>query len=64
MAEEKYDVETGEKMIRDNRPLTITYQGKSKTFCMPGWYPIGSDEGTFTSTDMKVYDRAINELKT
>ncbi|WP_308548183.1 type II toxin-antitoxin system MqsA family antitoxin [uncultured Selenomonas sp.] len=63
MVEERFDVETGKKLVRDTRPLTITYQGKSKTFSMPGWYPEGDDDGTFTDADMKVYDRAINELK-
>ncbi|WP_027397740.1 type II toxin-antitoxin system MqsA family antitoxin [Anaerovibrio lipolyticus] len=59
----KYDVETGEKLIRDVREVTITYQGYSKTFPMPGWYPEGNDEGTFTDDDMKTYDRALNQLK-
>ena len=54
----KYDVETGKKLIRDIRDITITYQGHSKTFSMPGWYPEDNDEGTFTQEDMKAYDRA------
>ena len=54
MVEERFDVETGKKLVRDTRPLTITYQGKSKTFSMPGWYPEGDDDGTFTDADMKV----------
>lgn len=59
----KYDVETGKKLIRDIRDITITYQGHSKTFSMPGWYPEDNDEGTFTQEDMKAYDRALNQLK-
>lgn len=59
----KYDIETGEKLIRDTRNITITYQGHSKTFPMPGWYPENNDEGTFTQEDMKAYDRALNQLK-
>lgn len=59
----KYDAETGEELIRDVRNITITYQGRDKTFPMPGWYPKDNDEGTFTDEDLKVYDRAINELK-
>ena len=59
----KYDVETGEKLVRDVREVTITYQGYSKTFPMPGWYPEDNDEGTFTDEDMKTYDRALNQLK-
>lgn len=59
----KYDAETGEKLIRDIRNITLTYQGHSKTFPMPGWYPSDSDEGTFTDEDMKAYDRALNQVK-
>ena len=59
----KYDIETGERLTRDIRPLTITYQGHSKTFDMPGWYPAGEGEATFTDEDLKIYDKAIKELK-
>jgi len=59
----KYDVETGERLTRDIRPFTITYQGHSKTFDMPGWYPAGEGEATFTDEDLKIYDKAIKELK-
>ena len=59
----KYDAETGEQLIRDVRNITITYQGHSKTFPMPGWYPRDNNEGTFTDEDMKTYDRALNQLK-
>ena len=59
----KYDVETGERLMRDIRPFTITYQGHSKTFDMPGWYPAGEGEATFTDEDLKIYDKAIKELK-
>ena len=55
----RYDVETGEKLVRDVRNITITYQGHDKTVEMPGWYPEDNDEGTFTDEDLKVYDRAI-----
>ena len=59
----KYDVETGERLTRDIRPFTITYQGHSKTFDLPGWYPAGEGEATFTDEDLKIYDKAIKELK-
>lgn len=59
----KYDIETGERLTRDIRPFTITYQGHSKTFYMPGWYPAGEGEATFTDEDLKIYDKAIKELK-
>lgn len=59
----KYDIETGEELIRDVRPMTITYKGHNLTFDMPGWYPKSNDEGTFTDDDLKTYDKAINHLK-
>lgn len=61
--ERRYDLETGEELIRDVRPMTITYESHSLTFDMPGWYPKNNDEGTFTDDDMKTYDKAINLLK-
>ena len=30
---------------------------------MPGWYPAGEGEATFTDEDLKIYDKAIKELK-
>ncbi len=59
----RYDAETGEALTRDIRPLTITYKGHSKTFDMPGWYPPGDGEATFLDEDLKVYDKAIKQLK-
>ena len=59
-----YDVETGAELKRAIRPFTINYQGHSKTFDMPGWYPANDEcEATFTQDDLKVYDKAIKELK-
>lgn len=64
MEEFIYDVETGAELKRDIRPFTITYQSQNKTFAMPGWYPANNEcEATFTQEDLKVYDKAIKELK-
>ena len=64
MEDVKYDVETGAELRRDIRPFTITYQGRSRTFNMPGWYPAGEEcEATFTQDDLKVYDKEIKVLK-
>jgi HTH-type transcriptional regulator / antitoxin MqsA len=57
------DPETGAKLRRDVRPLTLTYKGTSITFAMPGWYGERPDEGVFDPEDMKVSDRALNRLK-
>ncbi|SEH22757.1 MULTISPECIES: type II toxin-antitoxin system MqsA family antitoxin [unclassified Selenomonas] len=64
MEDVMYDVETGAELRRDIRPFTITYQGRSRTFNMPGWYPAGEEcEATFTQEDLKVYDKEIKVLK-
>lgn len=55
--------ETGQPMVRGERPMTITYKGHVATFNMPGWYCEASDESIHTGEDMKVSDRELNRLK-
>lgn len=55
--------ETGKPMVRDEKPMTIAYKGKSTTFDMPGWYCDESGESIHTGRDMKVSDRELNKLK-
>jgi HTH-type transcriptional regulator / antitoxin MqsA len=55
--------ETGKPMVRDVRPMTITYKGQSSTFDMPGWYCQESDESVHTGEDMKISDSALKVLK-
>lgn len=55
--------ETGKPMVRDTRPMTITYKGQSSTVAMPGWYCNESDESIHTGEDMKVSDAALKALK-
>jgi HTH-type transcriptional regulator / antitoxin MqsA len=44
--------------------MTLEYQGARVTFGMPGWYCDACDEGIHTGDDMKVSDRALDNLKT
>nr|WP_294506432.1 type II toxin-antitoxin system MqsA family antitoxin [uncultured Rhodopila sp.] len=55
--------ETGAPMHRDTRPMTLTYQGETITFDMPGWYCDTSEESIHSGQDMKVSDRMLNRLK-
>ncbi len=55
--------QTGKPMVRDTRPMTLSYKGQSTTFDMPGWYCAGSDESIHTGDDLKVSDRALKQLK-
>jgi HTH-type transcriptional regulator / antitoxin MqsA len=50
-------------MVRDTRPMTITYDGQSSTFEMPGWYCDESGESIHSCEDVKVSDRSLKELK-
>jgi HTH-type transcriptional regulator / antitoxin MqsA len=54
---------TGQAMLRDVRPMTISYKGHVTTFDMPGWYCDASDESIHSADDLKVSDRALNRLK-
>ncbi len=55
--------ETGAEMHRGTRSMTIHYKGHSKAFEMPGWYVDGVEGGIHDGRDLKVSDRALNELK-
>ena len=55
--------ETGKPMVRDTRPMTLTYKGQSTTIDMPGWYCNESGESIHTGEDMKVSDAALKALK-
>lgn len=55
--------QTGKPMMRDERPMTLTYKEASATFDMPGWYCDESGESIHTGEDMKVSDRELNKLK-
>jgi HTH-type transcriptional regulator / antitoxin MqsA len=54
---------TGTPLRRDVRPMTLTYKGESLTFNMPGWYCDSCNESIHTGADMKLSDRALNQLK-
>lgn len=54
---------TGAIMVRDTRPLTLSYRGMSETFDMPGWYCEESGESIHSGDDMKISDQHLNALK-
>ncbi len=57
------DPKTGAAPQRGMRPLTLTYLAHNITVDMPGSYGALPDEGAFDAEDMKVSDRALNQLK-
>lgn len=50
-------------MVRDTRPMEISYRGQSTTVDMPGWYCDESGESIYTAEDIKVSDTALKELR-
>jgi HTH-type transcriptional regulator/antitoxin MqsA len=50
-------------MVRDIRPMTLTYEGQSTTIDMPGWYCTEFSESIHTGEDMMVSDAALKGLK-
>ncbi|HTT85263.1 MAG TPA: type II toxin-antitoxin system MqsA family antitoxin [Rhizomicrobium sp.] len=56
--------ETGEKLTRGVRPMTVRYGGLSRIVDVPGWYPAqeGGD-GVLEGADMEPIDEALRELK-
>jgi HTH-type transcriptional regulator / antitoxin MqsA len=55
--------ETGKRMVRDTRPMELSYKGQSITIDMPGWYCNESGESVHTDEDLKVSDAALKELR-
>lgn len=54
---------TGKPMVRDVRPLVVTFGKKTATVDMPGWYGDGNSDSIHTAEDMKVSDAALAELR-
>jgi HTH-type transcriptional regulator/antitoxin MqsA len=55
--------ETGKPLMRDIRPMTLTYKGQSTTFDMPGWYGEDDNDSVHSGIDMQVSDAALKQLK-
>ena len=57
--------ETGEKLTRGVRRVTVRYQGLARTVQVPGWYPANAEgDGVLVGDDMKPIGKALRELKT
>ena len=54
---------TGQPMVRDVRPMELSFKGFTTTLEMPGWYCDASGESLHTGDDMKVSDRELRKLK-
>ena len=55
--------QTGLPMVRDTRPMQISYKGHTAGIAMPGWYCDQSGESIHSGEDMKVSDEALRQLR-
>lgn len=53
----------GEVMEHGTKEIVVKYKGLSKAVQMPGWYCHKCGEGIHTGKDLKITDKALNELK-
>lgn len=53
----------GSKMVRDVRPDTVEYKGRSVAVEQPGWYCTSCEEGVLEGADSAVTDAAFIRLK-
>ena len=54
---------TNKPMVRDMRPMELSYKGQSVTIQMPGWYCQDFTESVHTGEDMRVSDDAVRALQ-
>jgi hypothetical protein len=53
---------TGETLIRDVRPVIVTYAGLEETVQQPGWYPRYGGEAVYDAADLRAYSDAWSRL--
>lgn len=63
MPEERIHPETGERLRRETRPLTVSYAAYSRTLMVPGWYPDGDGDGIHNGADLAGVDAAMKEMR-
>ncbi|MFI0843354.1 type II toxin-antitoxin system MqsA family antitoxin [Mesorhizobium sp. IMUNJ 23232] len=56
--------DTGETLVRQVRPVTLSYKGHAVTVDMPGYYnPSNPDDAVHVGNDMHDYDEVWRELR-
>lgn len=63
MDEYRIHPDTGERLHRDVRPMTITYAAFSRTLDVPGWYPAGDGDAIHVGSDLDGIDTAVEEMR-
>lgn len=63
---ERIHPETGQRLVRGKRSVTLRYKGMKEKVEMPGWYAEDDstgESGLHDARDMCVSDRVINRMK-
>lgn len=55
--------ETGTALSRDVRPFVVSYEDKSISVELPGYYPNNGACGVHIGDDMEIVDAAMRSLK-
>ena len=64
MRESMIHPQTGEKLFRGVRKVTVRFEGRKRTVDLPGWYPTRkSGDGLHVGNDLAVVDKTLAELK-
>ena len=56
--------ETGQRLTRGTRPMTIAWGALSRTLDVAGWYPEGEGDAIHSGADLAELDAAQAELRT
>lgn len=63
MMDTRIHPETGQRLHRDVRPITVTYASQSRTVDVPGWYPDGEGDAIHSGEDLAVIDEATRLMR-
>jgi HTH-type transcriptional regulator/antitoxin MqsA len=55
--------ECGSAMVRDTRPMTFTYKGRSVEVDQPGFYCTACDESVHSGDDIQATEPAVMAFK-
>lgn len=63
MAETRVHPETGAILRRGVQRRKLDYKGVEREFDVPGWWPADDGDGILDASDLKVMDKAFQELR-
>jgi HTH-type transcriptional regulator/antitoxin MqsA len=63
MTETRVHPETGAILRRGVQRRKLDYKGVEREFDLPGWWPADDGDGVLEAADLKVMDKAFQELR-